>query len=68
MLQRPQLVAASKRDAVGADDPLPRLEAVAGELGLDVVAVSALTGEGLTRPRTFTRERRCTLVDYFRIV
>jgi GTP-binding protein len=48
MLERPQLVAATKRDAVGVDDPLPRLQAAAGELGLDVVPVSAVTGEGLT--------------------
>ena len=30
--------------------------------------IASPTGEGLTRARTFTRERRCTLVDYFRIV
>lgn len=44
---RPQLVAATKRDAVAAEDPLPRLQAAAGELGLDVVPVSAVTGAGL---------------------
>jgi GTP-binding protein len=48
LLERPQLVAANKRDVVAANDPLPRLEAVAGELGLDVVPVSSVTGEGLT--------------------
>jgi GTP-binding protein len=47
MLERPQLVAASKRDVVGAEDPLPGLQATAAELGLRVVPVSAVTGEGL---------------------
>lgn len=30
--------------------------------------IASPTGEGLTSARTFTRERRCVLVDYFRIV
>ncbi|HVP39547.1 MAG TPA: aldehyde dehydrogenase family protein [Candidatus Saccharimonadales bacterium] len=30
--------------------------------------IATPTGEGLTTARTFTRLRRCTLVDYFRIV
>jgi propionaldehyde dehydrogenase len=30
--------------------------------------IAGPTGEGLTSARTFTRERRCTLVDHFRIV
>jgi acyl-CoA reductase-like NAD-dependent aldehyde dehydrogenase len=30
--------------------------------------ISSPTGEGLTGPRTFSRERRCVLVDHFRIV
>ena len=48
LLGRPQLVAASKRDlAPGADDPLPGLRAAATRLGLEVVEVSAVTGEGL---------------------
>jgi GTP-binding protein len=47
LLDRPQLVAATKRDLVGAEDPLPALRAEAARLGLDVVAVSAVTGEGL---------------------
>jgi len=47
LVERPQLVAATKRDAVAGEDPLPRLEAVAGELGLEVVPVSAVTGAGL---------------------
>jgi acyl-CoA reductase-like NAD-dependent aldehyde dehydrogenase len=31
-------------------------------------SIASPTGDGLTGPRSFTRERRCTLVDYFRIV
>ncbi|NOZ21993.1 MAG: aldehyde dehydrogenase EutE [Planctomycetes bacterium] len=30
--------------------------------------IASPTGEGLTRARHFTRDRRCTLVDHFRIV
>lgn len=30
--------------------------------------IASPTGEGMTSARTFTRKRRCTLVDYFRIV
>jgi acyl-CoA reductase-like NAD-dependent aldehyde dehydrogenase len=30
--------------------------------------IASPTGEGMTTARTFTRRRRCTLVDYFRIV
>ncbi len=30
--------------------------------------IASPTGEGLTGPRDFTRERRCVLVDHFRIV
>jgi GTP-binding protein len=48
LLDRPQLVAATKRDAVSGDDPLPRLVAMATELGLPVLPVSAVTGFGLT--------------------
>jgi GTP-binding protein len=47
LLERPELVAASKRDAVGALDPLPALEAEARREGLEVVPISAVTGEGL---------------------
>jgi GTP-binding protein len=47
LLGRPQLVAATKRDVVAADDPLPGLRARAGELGLEVVPISAVTGAGL---------------------
>jgi GTP-binding protein len=47
MLDRPQLVVATKRDAIGPADPLPALRAEARTLGLDVLPVSAATGEGL---------------------
>ena len=36
--------------------------------GFTTMSIATPTGEGLTRARTFTRERRCTLVDYFRII
>ena len=39
-----------------------------GGAGFTSFTVASPTGEGLTRARTFTRERRCTLVDRFRIV
>ncbi len=48
LLERPQMVAATKRDAVGPDDPLPALRAAAEALGLRTVALSAVTGEGLS--------------------
>jgi len=49
LLERPQLVAASKRDvaASGALDPLPRLRAAARRLGMEVVPISAVRGDGL---------------------
>jgi GTP-binding protein len=47
LLDRPHLVAATKRDAVAADDPLPALVAEATALGTRVVPLSAVTGEGL---------------------
>jgi GTP-binding protein len=48
MLERPQLVAATKRDALDtASDPLPALVKAARALGLEVAPVSAVTGEGL---------------------
>jgi acyl-CoA reductase-like NAD-dependent aldehyde dehydrogenase len=31
-------------------------------------SIASPTGEGLTNPRSFARERRCVLVDHFRIV
>jgi GTP-binding protein len=48
LLERPQLVAATKRDLAGAPEPLASLERAARGLGLELVAVSAVTGEGLT--------------------
>jgi GTP-binding protein len=47
LLERPQLVAATKRDAVGLEDPLPALQAEAERLGLPVHPVSAVTGAGI---------------------
>jgi hypothetical protein len=31
-------------------------------------SIASPTGEGLTNPRSFSRERRCVLVDHFRII
>ena len=39
-----------------------------GGEGYSSFSIASPTGEGLTRPMSFTRERRCTLVDYFRII
>ncbi len=36
--------------------------------GFASFTIASPTGEGVTRARTFTRERRCTLVDFFRII
>jgi GTP-binding protein len=47
LLARPQLIVATKRDAVLEPDPLPALAAEARRLGLPLVAVSALSGAGL---------------------
>jgi len=50
LLDRPQIVAATKRDlAGGAADPLEALRLAAAGGGLEVVPVSAVTGEGLDR-------------------
>jgi GTP-binding protein len=49
LIERPQLVAATKRDAVISPDPLPALRAAAGRIGLEVAPVSAVTGEGLVQ-------------------
>jgi len=48
LAERPQLVAATKRDAVAANDPLPALRQAAAGLGLKAMPVSAVTGEGLS--------------------
>jgi GTP-binding protein len=47
LLDRPQLVVATKRDAVAEMDPLPRLREAASRLDLELLAVSAVTGDGL---------------------
>jgi len=39
-----------------------------GGAGYTSFTIASPTGEGVTRARTFTRERRCTLVDAFRII
>jgi acyl-CoA reductase-like NAD-dependent aldehyde dehydrogenase len=39
-----------------------------GGAGYTSFTIASPTGEGITRARTFTRERRCTLVDAFRII
>jgi acyl-CoA reductase-like NAD-dependent aldehyde dehydrogenase len=36
--------------------------------GFCTLSIAGTTGEGMTRARTFCRPRRCTLVDYFRII
>lgn len=39
-----------------------------GGEGYSSFTIASPTGEGLTGPRTFSRERRCVLVDQFRII
>jgi acyl-CoA reductase-like NAD-dependent aldehyde dehydrogenase len=39
-----------------------------GGEGYTSFTIASPTGEGLTGPRSFSRWRRCTLVDVFRIV
>jgi acyl-CoA reductase-like NAD-dependent aldehyde dehydrogenase len=39
-----------------------------GGAGYTSFTIATQTGEGLTTPLTFSRERRCTMVEYFRIV
>jgi hypothetical protein len=39
-----------------------------GGTGFASFTIASRTGEGETRARTFTRDRRCTLVDYLSIV
>jgi len=39
-----------------------------GGEGYTSFTIASPTGEGLTNPRSFTRERRCVLVDHFRII
>ncbi|MBI5533609.1 MAG: aldehyde dehydrogenase EutE [Deltaproteobacteria bacterium] len=40
----------------------------AGGEGYTSFTIASPTGEGLTTPRSFSRWRRCTLIDHFRIV
>ena len=39
-----------------------------GGEGYTSFSIASPTGEGMTDPRTFSRLRRCVLVDHFRIV
>ena len=39
-----------------------------GGEGFCSFSIASPTGEGLTGPRTFSRERRCVLKDHFRII
>jgi propionaldehyde dehydrogenase len=39
-----------------------------GGEGYTTLTIAGTTGEGLTNALTFTKQRRCVLVDYFRIV
>ncbi|MCH7702795.1 MAG: aldehyde dehydrogenase EutE [Planctomycetes bacterium] len=39
-----------------------------GGEGYSSFSIASPTGEGMTDPRTFSRERRCVMVDHFRIV
>ena len=39
-----------------------------GGEGFTTMSIAGTTGEGITKASTFTRPRRCTLVDYFRII
>jgi GTPase len=49
LLERPQLVAATKRDLDSGGDALGSLERATSKLGLEVIPVSALSGLGLER-------------------
>ena len=39
-----------------------------GGEGYTSFTIASPTGEGLTGPRSFSRERRCVVVDQFRII
>ena len=61
LLERPQVVVANKIDALGDSETIPRLAARAAEIGLPLLQISAVTGEGVDRLleaiwRTMTRE------------
>jgi hypothetical protein len=36
--------------------------------GFSSFTIASPTGEGLTSPRSFSRLRRCSVVDHFRVV
>jgi len=57
LLERPQVVAATKRDALVSPDPLPDLAREAARLGLAVIPVSAVTGEGLLELKRALRQQ-----------
>jgi hypothetical protein len=40
----------------------------AGGEGFTSFTIASPTGEGLTTARSFSRQRRCVMVDHFRIV
>ncbi|HKC11140.1 MAG TPA: GTPase ObgE [Vicinamibacteria bacterium] len=67
LLERPQLVVATKRDALTEPDPLPALLREARGLGMELVPVSAVTGEGLLELKRALARRvemaRATPVD-----
>jgi len=39
-----------------------------GGEGYTSFSIASPTGEGMTNPRSFSRERRCVLIDHFRII
>lgn len=39
-----------------------------GGEGFTTMTIAGTTGEGCTTPKNFTRERRCSMIDHFRIV
>jgi GTP-binding protein len=47
LLQRPQIVVATKIDAIDDEERLTRLKAMAAELRLPVFTISAVTGQGV---------------------
>jgi GTP-binding protein len=48
LVERPQVIAATKRDIVSEPDPLPALVREAQCVGLDVIPISAVQGAGLS--------------------
>jgi len=42
-------------------------ESKLAELNRMMASIASPTGEGMTGPRSFSRWRRCTMVDHFRI-